>query len=379
MHLPCLPALDASLQHSGRVLRVRRNPLKQFIEILQNRVDLGFDEIKGAAVELASPLVSDSEKAAFLVALKDKGETGEELGYFAQAFLDMSIRPPIDFSGKKSIDIVGTGGDRLELINVSTTCMFLLSAAGVVVAKHGNKAITSKSGAADVLEALGVPVTCSIEQMADCINTTGIGFLFAPLYHPAFRVVAPIRLQLAERGIATIFNLLGPLLNPAKPDTQLTGVFSPTILEKYATAMSKVGRKRAWVVHGQIPNGSGMDEISLLGETVVHEVKDGRIDLFHLFPDQLGFRMPTLHELRGSDAHENAQILTDILANRDKSARRDLILINAAAALVVAGIVQRMSQGIDLANELLDSGAALQKLEELQQFFKRNPARNEYR
>ena len=346
--------------------------MKKFIEILQDRVDLGFDEIREAAVLLADPSVPDDDKATFLRALKEKGETGDELGYFAKAFLDLAVRPSVDLTGKPSIDIVGTGGDRLELINVSTTCMFILAAAGVTVAKHGNKGITSKSGAADVLEMLGIPVTCPVEQTSDCINTTGMGFLFAPLYHPAFRVIAPIRKRLAEEGIATIFNLLGPLLNPAKPETQLTGVFSPTILEKYAIALSKIGRKSAWVVHGQVPNGSGMDEVSLLGETIVHQVRGTYIGMFHLFPDQLGFRTPTLHELRGGDAKQNAQTLIDILANRDKSARRDLIIINAAAALVVAGLAAKMTGGIELANELLDSGASLRKLEELRRFFQRD-------
>jgi anthranilate phosphoribosyltransferase len=344
--------------------------VKQLIAILKNGIDLEFVEIQEASAKLADPSIPEVQKAEFLVALKNKRETGEELGFFAQAFLDLAVRPPVKLDGKRSIDIVGTGGDRLELINVSTSCMFLLAAAGVIVAKHGNKAITSKSGAADVLEALGIPVACSMEKMADCINTTGMGFLFAPLYHPAFRIVAPIRKKLAEKGIATIFNLLGPLLNPVMPDCQLTGVFSPSIQDKYAIALSKVGRTRAWVVHGEVPGGSGMDEVSLLGETAVSELKDSKVGQFHLFPDQLGFRTPSLHELHGGDAIQNAKTLIDILTNHDKSARRDLIVINAAAGLVVAGAASRMTAGIEMANELLDSGAAFSKLEEFQRFFR---------
>lgn len=344
--------------------------MKQLIARLKNQIDLGFQEIQEASVKLADPSIPEAEKAEFLVSLKNKRETGEELGFFAQAFLELAVRPPVDLAGKRSIDIVGTGGDRLELINVSTSCMFLLAAAGVIVAKHGNKAITSKSGAADVLEALGIPVSCSIEKMADCINATGMGFLFAPLYHPAFRIVAPIRKKLAEEGIATIFNLLGPLLNPVMPEAQLTGVFTPSIQEKYAIALSKVGRTRAWVVHGEVPGGSGMDEISLLGETAISELKEGKIGQFHLFPDQLGFRTPSLYELRGGDAAQNAKTLVDILSNHDHGARRDFIVINAAAGLVVAGVVSQMTHGIKLANELLDSGAALNKLEEFQRFFR---------
>lgn len=333
------------------------------------RIDLRLDQAREASRQLADPAVSELEKADFLVALKQKGESGEELGYFSRSFLELAIRPALHLDDRPSIDIVGTGGDRLELINVSTTCIFLLAAAGVVVLKHGNKAITSKAGAADVLEYLGIPLSCPPERMADCIHHTGIGFFFAPLYHPAFRLVAPIRRKLAEQGIATVFNLLGPLLNPAGPTCQLTGVFSPTILEKYAIALREVGRSRAWVVHGQVLAGSGMDEISLLGETEVHEVRENRLNQFHLFPDQLGFRKPSLHDLRGGDAAQNAHHLIEILANRDRSARRDFITINAAAGLVIAGAAPRMESGIQLANEILDSGRALEKLREFQRFF----------
>jgi anthranilate phosphoribosyltransferase len=318
--------------------------LKDLIEQLRHRTDLRMDQARQASRQLADPTVSEVEKSEFLLALKQKGESGEELGFFARSFLELAIRPDLRLGDKPSVDIVGTGGDRLELINVSTACIFLLAAADVVVLKHGNKAITSKAGAADVLEHLGIPIACPPEQMTDCIHQTGIGFFFAPIYHPAFRLVGPIRRKLAEQGIATVFNLLGPLLNPAEPTCQLTGVFSPTILEKYAIALREVGRRRAWVVHGKVPGGSGMDEISLLGETEVHEVKADSLNQFYLFPDQLGFRKPSLHELRGGDAAQNARVLTDILANRDHSAKRDLIAI-------------------------LDSGRALEKLREFQRFF----------
>jgi anthranilate phosphoribosyltransferase len=344
-------------------------PLKALIEQLRCRIDLRLDQARDASRRLADPAVSELEKADFLVALKQKGESGEELGYFSRSFLELAVRPVLQLDDRPSIDIVGTGGDRLELINVSTTCIFLLAAAGVVVLKHGNKAITSKAGAADVIEYLGIPLSCPPERMADCVHQTGIGFFFAPIYHPAFRLVAPIRRKLAEQGIATVFNLLGPLLNPAGPTCQLTGVFSPTILEKYAIALREVGRSRAWVVHGQVLAGSGMDEISLLGETEVYEVKENRLNNFHLFPDQLGFRKPSLHDLRGGDAAQNARHLVEILANRDHSARRDLITINAAAGLVIAGVTPRMESGIRLANEILDSGRALEKLREFQRFF----------
>jgi len=349
----------------------REAPVNKLTEQLRDRVDLELDQIREAALSLADPAVPDNEKEEFLVALRAKGESGEELGYFARSFLDLAIRPKLNLGNRASVDIVGTGGDGLQLINVSTTCIFVLAAAGVVVLKHGNKAITSKAGAADVLESLGIPVESPPERTTDCIGQTGLGFFFAPLYHPAFRVVAPVRRKLAELGIPTVFNLLGPLLNPASPDYQLTGVYAPSILAKYAVALRAVGRTRAWVVHGRVPGGSGMDEISLLDTTEVHEVHCGSLSHFVLSPGEFALRKPSLEELRGGDARQNARLLTDILANRDRSAKRDLVVLNSAAALVITGKAAGMESGIRLANELLDSGLAMEKLRAIQRFFAR--------
>jgi anthranilate phosphoribosyltransferase len=344
--------------------------LKELIEKLRAGVDLTQNEVMTAANFLADHEFPDGEKTEFLAALRDKGETGEEVGYFAEAFLSLALRLEADLGGKPSIDLCGTGGDRLELINVSTSAMFIVAAGGAVVVKHGNRAITSRSGGADALEKLGIPITGSPEKMIAAVEQTGIGFLFAPLYHPAFAAVANARKKLAEQGIATVFNLLGPLLNPLRPQYQLIGVFSPTILEKYALALARLGRKRAWVVHGQVQSGSGMDEISTMGETAVHEVKDTSFNYFHLFPDQLGIRTPTLHELRGGDAEQNAKSLTAILSGTERGAKRDFVLINAAAGLVIAGLAARMEKGLQLATQLVDSGQALAKLREFQAFFR---------
>ncbi len=343
--------------------------LNDLTEQLEQQIDLLPDQIVLAAQQLSDPDVPDGEKAAFLIALKQKGESGEELGGLAKAFLQLSLQPRLELDGRPTIDLVGTGGDRLELINVSTACMFVLAAAGVAVLKHGNRAITSRCGAADILEQLGIPIECPMDLMVDCVQKTGVGFFFAPLYHPSFRFVAPVRKRLAEQGIATVFNLLGPLLNPARPSFQLTGVFSPTIIEKYAVALRAIGRTKAWVVHGHVAPGLGMDEISLLGETYVQEVNGDSLNHFYLFPDQLGFQSPGLHELRGGTPAENAETLVKILSNRDRGAKRDFIVINAAAALVIAGLANRMEKGIPLAIEMLESGAAFEKLREFQRFF----------
>jgi anthranilate phosphoribosyltransferase len=343
--------------------------LKELIDQLHSRIDLTRSQVLDASKKLTDRSVADGEKADFLAALRHKGETGEELGYFAEAFLAMTVAPKIEIGDQSAIDLCGTGGDRLELINVSTTAMFIVAAAGVVVSKHGNRAITSRSGGADVLEHLGIPVTCAPEKMAACIEQTGIGFLFAPLYHPAFQVIAPVRRHLAEQGIATIFNLLGPLLNPMRPQFQLVGVFSHAILEKYAIALSQIGRRKAWVIHGSVPGGSGMDEISPLGETQVHEVKEKSFNYFHLFPDQLGIHPSSVHELRGGDAETNAKILTAILSGDDHGPRRELVLLNAAAGLVIAGLTSKMEGGMRIAADLIDSGKAAAKLHEFRRFF----------
>jgi anthranilate phosphoribosyltransferase len=344
--------------------------LRELTAQLQAGIDLTVEQVRLAAHRLADPTIAEPEKLEFLVALKAKGETGEELGWFAKEFLGLAVQPALDRNGRPTIDVCGTGGDRLELINVSTATMFPLAAAGVIVLKHGNKAITSRCGSAEVLEQLGIPITCPVDQMVDCIQQTGIGFFFAPLYHPAFRVVAPVRKKLAERGVATVFNLLGPLLNPAQPTCQLVGVFSPAILEKYAIALARLGRNRVWVVHGKVPGGSGMDEISPLGETEVREMKEGVLNRFRLSADELGLAGASLRELRGADANVNAGVLINILKGIERGPKREFVLINTAAALVVAGSTPRMESGMQLAAELIDSGQALEKLREFQRFFK---------
>ncbi len=346
-------------------------PVKELTRQLLAKIDLDPAQVRTCAGQLADPGFPESDKAEFLIALKAKGETGEELGAFAAAFIELAIRPASKVTDKPGMDLCGTGGDRHELVNVSTTAMFPVAAAGVSVLKHGNRSITSKAGGADVLEALGIPVACSPDLMQECLAETGLAFFFAPLYHPAFRVIGPIRKKLAEQGIATIFNLLGPLLNPMRPAFQLVGLFAPTILEKYAIALGRLGRERAWVVHGLVPGGSGMDEISPLGETLAYEVKKRSLNPFSLFAEELGIEKPSLHELRGGNAAQNAGMLTDILLGRDRSARRDFVLLNSAAALVVAGVASKMRTGMDLAAELIDSGAAYEKLRAFQEFFGR--------
>jgi anthranilate phosphoribosyltransferase len=304
-------------------------------------------------------------KAEFLQALREKGETAEEIAGFVRALLRHAVDPQIDATNLPGpmIDICGTGGDRMELFNISTTSMFILAAGGAVVVKHGNRAITSSCGGADVLEELGVRIDLPPEQLRQCVQTLGLGFVFAPAYHPAFKAIGPVRKALAERGIPTIFNMLGPLLNPAQPAFQLVGIFSPALLPKYAAAMAMLGRERAWAVHG-----SGTDELSTTGPNDVQEVSRQGVTSFTIDPAELGLMRADVADLRGADRAANAAMLTAILNGSDHGPRRDIVLLNAAAGFVITGLAPDLSAGLALAREQIESGRALAKLTALQRF-----------
>ncbi len=341
--------------------------MRDLIEQLDRRQDLDALQIGQAVDGLLDPTGDDSVKAAFLHALRAKGETAGEIAGFAGALLARSVDPGIDpesFEGPV-IDVCGTGGDRMELFNVSTTVMFILAAGGATVVKHGNRGITSKSGGADVLEALGVRIDFPPERLRECLKATGMGFLFAPAYHPAFRIIAPVRKALAEEGVTTVFNVLGPLLNPARPPFQLAGIFSETLLPKYAEVLGLLGRQTAWAVHGTSPNG-GVDEFSTMGVNHYCAAVEGELSAHTLDPGPLGFRRADIEELRGGDREANARILTGILSGKIHGPKRDVVILNAAAAFIVAGLARDIADGIGWAHEQLDSGRAREKLEGLQ-------------
>jgi anthranilate phosphoribosyltransferase len=249
------------------------------------------------------------------------------------------------------LDVCGTGGDRAGLFNVSTAVMFVATACGARVVKHGNRGVTSKCGGADVLEALGIRVDLPPET---ALGAAGCCFLFAPLYHPAFRAVAPVRKALAEEGSATIFNLLGPLLNPARPDFQLAGVFDPKLLALYAETFRLLRRKSGWTVHGS----GGLDEVSTLGPSEVHAVEAGAIRRFAIQPEALGLAPAVIEDLRGGDARQNAQHLEEILRGRERGAKREIVVLNAACALVVAGLARDLSAGVAMSASALNDGSA---------------------
>ncbi len=327
--------------------------------------ELASEQIEVAVAALADPTEPDPGKAAFLRALRSTGETPGVIAGFARALLARAVDPEIDPARLPGpmIDVCGTGGDQLHLFNVSTTVAFVLAGGGAAVVKHGNRAVTSQSGGADVLAALGVPLDLPPAVLRRRLETTGFGFLFAPQYHPAFAAIGPVRRQLAAEGIGTIFNLLGPLLNPARPGHQLVGLFTAGLTPTYAEVLRQLGRRSVWVVHG----AGGMDELSTLGANRVSrfDLRRGRDTVHATFtPEDAGLpRIDSLDELRGGTAEDNARVLTGILSGEISGGRRDIVLLNAAAGFVVAGFCDDLFAGVERARASLSSGRALQALE----------------
>ncbi|MGJ8656325.1 MAG: anthranilate phosphoribosyltransferase [Akkermansiaceae bacterium] len=340
---------------------------------LQAGKELSEREVYVAVEMLLDESICNDKKGDFLRSLTEKGETATEITYFVQACLERAVDPEVgkmEFDGP-TIDVCGTGGDKLDLFNVSTTSMFVIAAGGAVVVKHGNRGITSKSGGADVLEALGVKLEISQEKFRECLSEAGVGFMYAPAYHPAFKVIAPVRKKLADEGIRTIFNLIGPLLNPAKPECQLVGICNEGLAQVYADILQRLGRDSAWVVLGKTAEGATVDELSLMGES--HIYKSGAYqDLVDetVLPADLGLDQCEVADLVGGDAELNAQILTDILSGKERGPKRQMVLLNAGAGLACAGLVDSLADGVKKAGELIDDGLALDRLHKLQQVAK---------
>ncbi len=342
--------------------------MQQLSKVLRAGDELSGDQIHEAVDCLLEGSFDVSAKAEFLKALTKKGETALEIAQFVEAFLARSLDPGLnkDQISGVTIDVCGTGGDKLNLFNVSTTSMFVIAAGGACVVKHGNRGITSKSGGADVLEALGIHLTMPEEQFCRCIEQAGVGFLFAQKYHPAFKAVGPVRALLAKEGIRTIFNLIGPLLNPARPETQLIGICDEKLTAVYGDILAQLGRKNSWVVHGKTPDGRSVDEMSVMGSTRV--LKLGTVcENVEVSPEDLGLDVASVEDLEGGEAWENKVILEEILSGVDRGGKRDMVVMNAAAGLACAGLVPDLLSGVERAKELIDSGAALEKLRKLQE------------
>jgi anthranilate phosphoribosyltransferase len=351
--------------------------LDALYRIVNQCQSLSREEARAVMSEVLSGQCSDAQIAALLVALHMKGETVEEIVGFAEAIraaaipIELHATSVLDASGTERdalgdtlrdslIDTCGTGGDASGTFNISTATAFVVAGAGVRVAKHGNRSMTSKCGSADVMEALGVNISLPVSQLAACLEEVGIAFLFAPTMHSAMKHVQTARRELRLR---TVFILLGPLTNPARATCQVVGVYSAELVEKLAEALSMLGLRRALVVHGS----DGLDEITITGPTRIAEVRDGQVRAYEVTPEEFGLPRATLDDISGGDAACNAGLIREVLAGK-KSARRDVVLLNAAAALVAAGRADHLRDAIPLAATAIDSWAALAKLQALVSF-----------
>jgi anthranilate phosphoribosyltransferase len=343
-------------------------PLEQLIQQLNAAQTLAEAQVWQAVERLASEKVSTGLKAGFLAALSKKGETPEEIAAFARALRDKSIQPPIEKTWRESreiLDVVGTGGDRLSTFNISTTVAILCAAAGVTVAKHGNRAVTSLVGSADVIEELGIRVDLSPADAARALREHGFAFFFAPNFHPAFKNIAPARKLCAANGQRTIFNILGPLLNPARPSARLVGVPRPELCGPMARALRSLGVRRGMVVCGAA-DGKCLDELSTLGANTIAEFyQESGFAASTLSPENFPLQPAMLADLRGGDKIVNAEIIRRILRGDERGPKRDAVLLNAGAALFVAGKTKSLAEGWDLAAATIDGGQAGAKLAEL--------------
>ncbi len=333
--------------------------IEEAISKVVERIDLSEEEMEGVMAEMMEARATPGQVAAILVALRMKGETIAEIVGAARVMREKCVK--LTPGDPRAVDLCGTGGDRLDTFNVSTVASFIVAGAGVSVAKHGNRSVSSRVGSADVLEELGVNLELSPEQAERCLNEVGIVFLYAPLYHPAMKNVATPR---REIGIRTIFNVLGPMTNPAGVKHQVMGVYSGVLLEPIAKALRSLGSERAMVVHGD----DGTDEITVTTKTSVAELKEGIVKCYTIEPEEFGLRRSRLEELQGGDARRNAQITLAILRGEEEGAKRDISLINAAAAIAVSGKASDLREGLEMAAEAVDSGRALAKLNELVKF-----------
>ncbi len=337
--------------------------IKEIIQKVVEGSNLAEDEARGTMEEIMDGKATASQIASFITALRMKGETVDEITGCAKVMREKAERIHVQ-NELDVVDTCGTGGDKADTFNVSTATAIVASGGGVVVAKHGNRAVSSKCGSADVMKDLGVNIDIAPKKVEKCINKIGLGFLFAPLFHKAMKyAVGPRR----EIGIRTIFNILGPLTNPANATSQILGVYDTNLTDKLANVLKNMGAKRAFVAYGE----GGFDEISITGKTKISELKNGEIKTYFIEPHDFGMPVGKEEDIRGSDAAENAKIIIKIL-NGEKGARRDIVVLNAAHIFVAAGKAKDIREGIKLAENSIDSGAALNKLNALREETNKN-------
>ena len=328
--------------------------IKEAVYQLINGNDLTYEQAREVMEEMMTGTATQAQMGGFLTALRMQGETIDEITAFATVMREKGIKIEPE---REVIDIVGTGGDEVGTFNISTTSAFVVAAGGVPVAKHGNRSVSSKSGAADVLERLGANLDLTPEQNEKVLNACDVCFLFAQKYHSSMKYAAPVRKEL---GVRTVFNILGPLSNPAAATMQLLGVYDKKLAKPLAQVLSNLGVTRGVAVCGE----DGLDEITLTGETDVHEIRFGEITSYNITPEQFGLRRCALQELIGGTPEENAQIARDILTGKEKGPKRDIVVMNAGMSLYLGKDGISLEEGIQMAQEILDSGKAYEKLQE---------------
>jgi anthranilate phosphoribosyltransferase len=329
---------------------------KDVLNQLLNRQDLSHDQMLAIMQQVMGGELTPAQIAAFLIALRMKGETVDEIAAATTVMRALSTKVDVHNTANL-VDTCGTGGDGIQTFNVSTASAFIVAAADAKVAKHGGRSVSSTCGSADVLEALGVNVNQTPEQVGKSVDEIGIGFMFAPNHHSAMKYAAPVRKEL---GVRTLFNLLGPLTNPASAKRQVMGVFDKALTAKLAQVLQKLGSEHVLVVHG----ADGMDEISFTGDTFVAELKDGKVSEYVLNPAQFGMQMHQLNEIQVQNAEESKAMILDVFSGK-LGAARDIVLLNAGAAIYVAGLESNIHKGIEHAAKTIDNGAAKQKLAQL--------------
>ncbi len=313
------------------------------------------EEIREVMTELLRDRYTDIQKGAILTALSVRGEDAVEIEEGVKYLREIAAPAP---SGVDAIDIVGTGGDGLNTINISTASSFIVAAAGVKVIKHGNRSVSSSSGSSDLLEALGVDLSTLRERNEEIYRNTGMTFLYAPHYHPSLKAVGGVRREL---GVKSIFNIMGPLANPSSPDYILLGVYSEELMEKMASILRGLGVKRGMVVHGA---EDGADEISICGATRVIEISGDKFKRYTIHPEELGLKRREILEIKGGDPGENARLIRDVFLGKDSGAKKDALVINSAGALYLSGRVDTLIEGVALARKVIESGEAYSKLQE---------------
>ncbi|MCS7230669.1 MAG: anthranilate phosphoribosyltransferase [Elusimicrobiota bacterium] len=347
--------------------------IKEAIQKVVNKEDLKEQEMIEVMTEIMSGLATEAQIASFITALRMKKETPQEITAAVKVlrqfmipvrlirdrYIDKEITK-VDYD--TILDTCGTGGDSSNTFNISTAVAFVVSGCGVFVAKHGNRSISSLCGSADVVEQLGIKLEITKEQAEKCLSEIGIVFLFAPLWHPAMKYAIGPRRQI---GIRTIFNIIGPLSNPAFANAQVLGVYSEELVKIVAEVLKNLNIKHGFVVYGKEDR---TDEISITGETIIAEIKDGKIDFFNVYPEKYGIKRASLEQLRGSTPQENAKIILDILSGKEKGPKRDVVLLNSAFALLAANKVKSIEEGIKLAIDSIEKGYALRKLELLKKY-----------